>query len=293
MQTALHVIAYDVNRYINEMLRNIPSWVDKVYLAYPQRPWNYIPTSRETRVNPTKLTDIDLTGLDFPVDILEGDWQKDEDTRNACLSRAKAEGFDWLITQDADEFYSPDTWMQLKRELEKGANRDCFKTTWYTFWKSSEFVIVEHGGSIKGTNAGFALRCKGDLKFAQSRSPNTSDIRVLDCPCYHYGYVKSDQEMFEKVTQWGHAHQFNGARWFNIKWKNWNLRTQNLGPVVPRSWQRAIRFPLHQPDFAFNFVLPIEEHTMSGNDVLSDLLYDTAGNSIAKMKALKRLIITR
>jgi len=97
MQIAVHVLAYDVNRYINAMLRNVAPHVDKIYIAYPQRPWNYIPSSRETRVNPTRLEDINLGDFHNKVEIIQGDWATDEETRNACFDRVKAEGFDWLI----------------------------------------------------------------------------------------------------------------------------------------------------------------------------------------------------
>jgi len=291
MQLAAHIIAYDVNRYINPMLRNVAPWVDKIYIAYSRRPWGYIPASREQRENPTKLSDINLEGLDCPVEIIHGDWMKDEDTRNACLEKARSEGFDWLITQDADEFYPESCWEQLRLALEEDRDSDCIITTWYTFWKSSDYVLFFRDGSIKGTNAGFALRCNSDVRFKVSRTCSSEKVKIIDAPCYHYGYVKSDQEMYDKVTQWSHAHQFDGERWFNIKWKNWDLFTRNIGMSDPLSWKQAIRFPLHQPNFAAHFRMPVNSVVMTKEDRIRESLYDFRANTHDVLKRVKRLAI--
>lgn len=39
------------------------------------------------------------------IEVICSDFETEEDTRNDCLDRAIAEGFDWLVIQDADEFY--------------------------------------------------------------------------------------------------------------------------------------------------------------------------------------------
>lgn len=292
MQIAVHVLAYDVNRYINAMLRNVAPHVDKIYIAYPKRPFNYIPSSRETRSNPTKLEDINLGGFKHKVEIIQGDWAREEDTRNECFSRAKAEGFDWLIIQDADEFYTEESWAQIRKQLEVQSGCELFKTTWFNFWKTSEFAIVDHRGSIKETNAGFAIRCKQNLMFTHSRTTNFQKVRILDCPCYHYGYVKTDQEMMEKVTQWSHADQFNGPRWYEIKWKNWTLDTVNLHPTNPTAWKRAIRFPLHQPNFSSEFADPFQlPQRLNLNVQIRDFIYDTHAEARYTLSRLKKAIL--
>jgi hypothetical protein len=291
MQLAVHVLTYDVNRYINAMLRNVAPHVDKIYLAYSKRPFSYIPSSRETRTNPTHLEDIDLRGYKSKVEVIHGDWATEEDARNACFERAKGEGFDWLIIQDADEFYTEESWAHIRRHLEQRPDCELFKTTWFNFWKSSEFIIVHPRGSIKDLNAGFAIRCREGLKFVSARRSNSTNIRMLDCPCYHYGWVKPDQEMLEKVTQYSHSHQFNGRRWYEIKWLNWNYNTINLGPFGT-SWHHAIRFPLHQPDFAFQFAYPVNpEKIIPFRQGLRGLIYDYRVETFHALSRIKHAVV--
>jgi len=286
MQIAVHILAYDVDLYINAMLQNVGPWVDKIYIAYPPRPWDYIPSSRDTRTNPTRLESIDAGEFSHKVEIIKGDWKKEEDTRNACLERAMQDGMDWLIIQDADEFYTEQSWKILRHQLQNKPNVDLFVTTWYNFWKSSYYVIENNYGSIKSENAGFAVRCKPELKFVRARSANSKSTVIIDEPCYHYGYVKSDEEMLAKVTQWGHAHQFDGPRWIRLKWLRWNLWTENIHPVTPPRWRRAVLFPLHQPEFAHQFAIPVEAQRPKPFPLRAqEMIYDGRANATFRLRA--------
>lgn len=257
---ACHILAYNVDLFIEHTLRNCAPHVSKIYVMYPGRPWGYRPEAREARTNPTSKAfvqkAIEKVKRELPkppeFEIIEGDWELDEDTRNAALDKARSEGFDWLLIQDADEFYTKSAWEMLLRKLAV-TPADCIRTSWYIFWKSPQTVIEHHHGSIKDNNVGFALRCAEGIRFERSRTPNTNNVELVDASCYHYAYVMSDEAMFEKITSWGHSHQFNPTRWYRRKWQRWTLSSRNLHPVHPKMWRRVVRFPNEQPDFAENF----------------------------------------
>lgn len=289
MQIAVHMMAYNVNRFIQPVLRNVEPFVDKIYVAHSTRPYNYAPGARETKVNPTTLEEILAAGIGSKLEIIEGAWLDEESMRNACLDRAKAEGFDWLITQDADEFYQEKSWQRIRDILVRSINEEHYITTWYNFWKSSHYVLMDARGGIKQTNAGFAIRCRPDLKFASKRLTNAASSRVIDYPCYHYGYVMNDAEMLEKISTWGHTQDFNTERWFLNKWINWNESTRNLHPTDPMGWRQAIRFPLEQPDFAEQFALPVSpKNSLSLDERAGDCLYNAKALLIDSTRKLKR-----
>jgi hypothetical protein len=254
--------------------------VDKIYVAYPGRPWNYVEEARNSKTNPTRREDILKAAENHNVEIVEGDWQNEESMRNACFDLAKADGFDWLLIQDADEFYPEQSWVQIRRYLQQAIAQHHLVTTWYNFWKSSQYVLVSSSGAIKQTNAGFAVRCKPDIKFVKKRLTNASNSMVIDCPCHHYGYVMSDAEMLEKVSTWGHARDFNASQWFRYKWTNWRESSKYLHPTNPREWLRAIRFPLQQPDFAEEFSLPINSvQSISVEDAIGEAWFSARINA--------------
>src|SRR5688572_20963407 len=139
MKIAAHVLGYNVTRFLKAVLENLEPHVDKIYIAHSERPFGYIEKSRETRTNPTTIADVKAASSSNKIEIISGDWATEEGMRNACLDRARAEGFDWFLIQDADEFYPETSWKQIKRYLLQNKTDDHLTTTWYTFWKSSHY----------------------------------------------------------------------------------------------------------------------------------------------------------
>jgi hypothetical protein len=257
MKIAVHILAYNVSGFIASVLANVEPYVDRIYIAHSERPFGYTPDSRLNHRNPTSVSYLRSLSLSSKVLILEGDWLAEDMMRNSCLAKAREEGMDWLITQDADEFYTEAGWASILRALRMSVGCDQLVTTWYNFWKSSDYVLVHKNGSIKDTNAGFALRCGSNAVFVNRRITNAVSSRIIDVPCYHYGYVMTDAQMREKLSTWSHSHEVNRERWYADKWLGWSENSKNLHPVAPWIWRRAIRFPLEQPVFAHEFSLPI------------------------------------
>lgn len=289
MKIAAHVLSYNVNRFLKAVLENIEPHVDKIYIAYADRPFGYIKKSRDTKINPTQLSDVHAAMSSPKIEIIQGDWETEDACRNACLQRARDDGFDWFLTQDADEFYTESCWRQLKRLLLTNKTDNHITTTWYNFWKSSHYVIVDKNGSIKDKNAGFAIRCQSDVKFDDRRASRTV-TRIVDCPCYHYSYVMSDDEMREKLSTWSHSTEVFSTSWYNIKWLNWNEDSRYLNPVTPRLFDKAIRFPLEQPDFAEQFSLPVNFQKTGLTDATMEVLLNSKVHMLTTRRAIGRMV---
>lgn len=293
MKIAAHVLAYNVTRFLKPVLENLEPHVDKIYIAHAEKPFGYIEKSRETLRNPTKIEDIRAASSSNKIEIVSGDWTTEEAMRNDCLIKARKDGFDWFITQDADEFYSETAWRQIKHILHTNKSDDHFTTTWYNFWKSSHYVLMDMNGGIKSTNAGFALRCASDIKFIDRRRCNNQHRKVIDTPCHHYSYVMSDTEMAEKIATWSHAHQLFSNSWYTYKWLNWNESSKWLNPVNPMEYLRAVRFPLELPDFAEQFALPLDEsphRTPKFGPLVGEGFYDAAVRAEIAKRSLKRVV---
>ena len=160
MKICLQVIAFNVDTWINEMLENAAPHVDKIFIAYPPRPWNYSKKSRTNIKNPTDIKNIKTEQLPCKVEIVYGDWNYDEDTRNALLQKARNEEYDWMIIQDADEFYKEDAWKTIKQEIEDATDTELLITPWINFWKNPRYVIVNKYNGIKSLNEGAAIKAK-------------------------------------------------------------------------------------------------------------------------------------
>lgn len=295
MKICLQVIAFNVDTWINEMLENAAPHVDKIFIAYPPRPWNYSKKSRTNIKNPTNIKDIKTKQLQCEVEIVYGDWSYDEDTRNALLQKARNEEYDWMIIQDADEFYKEDAWNTLKQEMEDATDTELLITPWINFWKNPRYVIVNKHNGIKSLNEGAAIKAKkSTCKFTYSRTSNAIKRKIINADCYHYGYVMSDQAMKTKINTWAHAKQIKEINdWYNIKWLNWTEETKFLHPSSPYEWQCATWFALEQPLFASHFMRlnnNIEPNRKGLYLTIKEFRWDRWSDLIKTKRYLKKVI---
>ena len=243
------------------MIENAKPYVDKIFIAYPELSWCYGSSKRSN--NPTSYEEIAKLA-DENTEIVKGIWDRDEDTRNSLLTAARIQNFDWMIIQDADEFYTDQSWEVLKSYMASinTQNKSVINVPLYTFWKTPCFVIEEPHDGIKAGEACFAINCRHkEINFRFSRTTNANLIHYIDEPCYHYSYVLSDQEVKNKIKTWAHSNDFLIRNlWYQIKWKRWHQSSQFLHPGSPWLWRRAIRVPLPQPPFARKLLENISAH---------------------------------
>lgn len=275
---ALQVIAFNVDTWLDKMLKNAAPFVDKIFIAYPPRPWAYSDYARKHLVNPTQIQNYKLETLPCETEIVQGDWRYEEETRNNLLNLAREEGFDWMVIQDADEFYTKESWERLIDVMNQNSEADLIITPWLNFWKSPEYVIESAEGNIKMLNEGYAIRCAASsAEFTHCRSSNAQNPIVVDEPCYHYGYVMPDEQMYMKIKTWAHAKDiFLPRLWYKLKWMCWTESSRNLHPSFPAVWPKAVRFPFEQPVFYANFMPTHLEKVPSRavNIVFADFLWD-------------------
>ena len=293
MQIAVHVLSYNVNTFLPLVLKNMHNHVDKIYIAYSHKPFGYNKKLNDDVRNPTSLNFVQesIKNLNCKVEVIIGEWEKEEQARNECLSKAKTEGFDWFLIQDADEFYTEEGWARIINYLKHNIHKEHIITTWYNFWKSPQFVMTYKDGGIKGTNAGFAINCKSNITFLRKRVCDVKERVVLDFSCYHYGYVMSNKAMEDKINTWGHTNELFSKKWYKEKWLNWNSETKFLHPVNPDEWISAIYFPLEQPNFASNLeTFELNNFERPFSSLLNNSVYDAKAKLYFIKKNLKGII---
>ncbi len=252
---AAHVLMWNCGQFILRMIDNCGPYVEKIYVAYSEVPWNYNPEAKRFKNNTPK--DILKKSKYFgKIELIEGAWEKDEDTRNACLNRAIEDGFDYLIIQDADEFYREADYKKNIDEIIKNPDYDVYITPWIIFWKNLNYVIENKNNSIIDGYPEFAVNCHSNTKFIRARIPNSNKIYKLSGLCFHLSYVLTSEQVYSKINTWGHAHQFNRDKWYKNKWLKWNHSTYYLHPVEPDEWKRAIAFKDGLPEVLSNFESP-------------------------------------
>jgi hypothetical protein len=284
---AVHILCFNVDKFLPHVVANCHPYVDKIYLAWSPHSWGY---GNSVVENPTDILSYNLTARFPKCEVVEGSWATEEGMRNACVDKARMDGFDWLIIQDADEFYLESSWTTILQVLSQLPNEiNLLKSTWLNFWKHPSFVLINNDGQTKITNAGFALRLTPQARFINKRLTNYSGTRseaVLNVSCFHYGWVLSDEEMNTKIRTWGHAKEFNPSLWYELKWRRWSPATRNLGTVNPCSWTRAVFYPGELPVFAYDIFgsdLAVSSHSLTPKInslrlVVREFFYDLAAH---------------
>jgi hypothetical protein len=292
MKLGVHILAYNVSRFIGPVIENAGPHVDRIYIAYSTRAFGYNAEKRDTP-NPTRREELLATPFADKTVVIDGDWALDEEARNACLQRARQDGCDYLLVQDADEFYPEESWAANKAALAAAREPLTYKTSWYNFWKTPEYVIQDAKGSIVDHNASFAIPCASDVHFSWKRTTSVGHgIPVLPGICFHFGYALTDGEMLEKISTWSHTNDmFDLQGWYRHKWLGWTPDTRNLHVAYPPQWPRAVRFEARRPHFADALELSLHDTPRSRLDPLGNGFYDARVAGFAAGRHLKRSLL--
>ena len=243
MKIASHVLLFNQQKWILKNIENSAPYVDKIYVSYSKHPWNYNKKDRDKFINTADLSILKESKYFDKIEIIEGKWDLDEDQRNACLDKAKADGFDYLITHDADEFYTDSDFSKMIQTVKENPDHDYYVCDWITFWKDINHVICNQNMDIKIGEPEIVVNLNRNNRFTRCRIPSGKDrFKIKDILCYHTSYVLTDGECWSKINTWGHAHQFDTKKWYDTKWLNWNENIENLHPISPKAWKKAIKF---------------------------------------------------
>lgn len=237
---AVMLLMYDCDKFILNAIDNCAPYVKKIFIVYSELPWSaYNPDARSSFKNPTKLNILEKSAHQNKIEVIQGVWDKDDEAREECRQLAVKQGFDYLIVQDADEFYLPEDYKKNIEELYE-FNADVYQCTWLIYWKNTERIIrfrdrKTNALTEKTTCPLFAISLKKEIPFEDRRLPLNMDkhnIKKVSGICHHLSFVMSDKEMHSKINTWSHADQVR-KKWFKYKWLGWTPSSKYIGHIHP------------------------------------------------------------
>jgi hypothetical protein len=254
---AVHILVFNVQNWMHRLLENCGPHVDKIYIAYSRLPFSYNPLARKNFVNTFHPDFLKDSPYFSKITFIEGDWHTEDDQRNTCLKQARADGMDYLIIQDHDEFYFADDYEQIKKTVSQNPQYDYFMAPWYIFWKSFKYLVVDPKENPIWATAEIVVNCKTPVVFNDKRKLNSKNFMLLDQICFHGSFVLTDLEVFEKIATWSHTMHFDRSLWFLIKWLNWKPKTKCIYPTIPGQNFHAIEYTKALPDEIKNYEVEI------------------------------------
>jgi hypothetical protein len=249
MKIATQILLFGQDRWIMKNIENTYPHVDKIYITYSRLPWGYNPNARQTYVNSFNLDTIKQSKFIDKITIIEGDWLTEESQRNSCVTKAKEDNIDYLMIQDADEFYFPSDFNIMKEYIITNPNYDIYTCAWICFWKSLKYITVSNTLNKIIGYPNIFINIKKDVYFQNKRTPNSNNIaRIPDVICYHIAYALTNDELGIKLKTWGHTRDFDVDTWYNNIWLRWHPEMTNLHPINPSAWYKAIEFNEELPE---------------------------------------------
>jgi len=306
---AVQIQFFDCDHFILRTIENCGPFVERIYVTYSAEPWSaYNKSARDTYKNPSDPEILKQSPYYHKIELVTGVWDRDEEQRNASLELAKKAGFDYLIVQDADEFYNP-------AELEKNINGilanpdyDYYRCRWYLFWKSTKYMLVSMSPYSLGNeqytkpyehmdydfNSNFAVNLKKNVRFNNWRMVNSTNYLMLDGICFHLSYVLSDEQVQRKLYTWGHSSQVNKEEWLKMKWFGWTPNSKNLHPISRITWPKAKPYKGELPKEIRDYNPGVQKYIQpSKYDKLIEKSQDLKAYFSFFLKDIKYLIRTR
>ena len=248
MKFGVHMLYFNQDKWILKTIENSAPFVDKIYIAWSEKPWSYNKNSLNFK-NDSNVDFLKNSKYYNKITIIKGEWKLDEDERNSCLIKAKEDGMDYLITQDADEFYTFKDYKKIIDGIKKNPDYDFYTTPWIVFWKNYDYIVVGKDGKKIIGYPEIAINLNKNIKFIRCRRPNSTNHKRLDAICYHMCFVfDSDEDCWKKINTWGHSHQFKIEDWYKKFWLNWTPELKNIHPINPEAWHKTIKFSGDLPE---------------------------------------------
>jgi len=210
-------------RFMPAVLGQVLKVVDRCVIMRPSRSQSGAP-----------VTLSEVPDLDPCVDVLEGNWHSESETRNAGMEYL--DDCDYVIMIDSDEILLDDDLLTL-RDLCTGRSHPVISVRLYTYWKTPDYVIdPPEGGTIK-------MVLRKDVRMFGVREVR-APVHESNVYCHHLSYVRTDDEVREKIRLSGHSGEIR-SDWYESVWKEWdrNPNLQNLHPVHPTAYRRAVPRP--------------------------------------------------
>ncbi|OQY75512.1 MAG: hypothetical protein B6D44_01200 [Ignavibacteriales bacterium UTCHB2] len=251
---AVMILYFDCEQFILKAIDNCAPFVDKIYILYSELPYSkYNINARSNFRNTARLEILKESKYHDNVEIIEGIWETEEDQRNECLQKAKAEGFDFLIVQDADEFYLPEDYKKNIQGMIRNPDYTYYQVPWILFWKNTKYILQyrKHGIKRNVTITDcpvYAVNLRKDVIFRRTRILADMDKPYkLDGLCYHLSWVLSDEEVLRKISTWSHADQVKPDVWYKWKWQAWEPSTRNIGVIGFIDIKKAVPYDAKLP----------------------------------------------
>lgn len=220
MKFGVCICVYNERDMLKACLKQFPKWIDRILVLISKKPWH------GSNAPDAGRTELMLRNIkDRRLEVISNDWSTEAIQRSWGLGRLH--DMDWVFIVDADEFYTQEGWEKLKLKLEKPDPESPVLTIneIITYWKTPQYKL-NPGDAHKPV---VAVDPKRTTIFDKRESVDMLRM-ITDVPMHHFSWVKSDDEVWQKIHNWSHAKDFDPTIWYNNVWLGWEEGMKNIHP---------------------------------------------------------------
>lgn len=213
--------------------------IDIIIIAASEVPWvKYNQKAREIYSSTCVTDNLEAKYNKHGIIRFYGEWDSDEDQRNAALDIIKQTDATHFLIVDSDEFFHSNEIAKLKEWLVE-RKEDTFEICCRHFFKELCYEIV-FGGRFARLELSRKRCFKVNDRIFIDKSKMSEMENAIVCPpgimtCYHAGWVfENDEQCKRKLETWSHAHQVIDG-WFDNVWLKWKLSDANFHMI----WSEA------------------------------------------------------
>lgn len=227
MKVAVVAIALNEERFIGPWLQHIPDWVNTKCVLISEKPW--FGDQNVYRDNTYEVAETNGAM------VIKRPWESEEEQRN--FGQDLFGDYDWVIVLDPDEFFDDETWVKLHEFMKNPNSSDAYcavsqKVYWKDGWKADP-----------DRDCTPLILVRPSVRFVDKRVVGTS-FGLIDIYTHHFSWARTDMEVYEKITHYAHANDFDTVKWFNDVWKTWEPGVQDVHPTTPDTLHDFIKADL-------------------------------------------------
>lgn len=203
MKFAAVTPSYNDEDVISGTIKCLKPFVDKHIVLISERPYfgeSAPPDRTEEICN------------DLGAEVIKGYWPLDHHQRNLGIKLCS--DVDWIFTFDSDEMMEASEIEKFIKVMEK-TDAKAFVCDPVIYWNTPDYRLVIGSGFQP------VIAVRPNVGFAYIRNID-SPFQVTDCVMHHLSW-SAPKDIYKKVTNYAHATDFDGKKWYRDHYKDWKF----------------------------------------------------------------------
>lgn len=223
MKLGVSITAFN-EKDIVKAIKQYEGIADRIVVTVSEDPWYGDYTPDDTAIKCV---------METSAIVCRQSWEKEHEQRNFAMDLMR--DMDYVITSHADTFFTRSALRVLKNLELTDLHYGC---TVYMYWKDYESVVFPYIGLP-------TLIVRSDAVFTHLLNIEHQLAAPKELPiiCYHLSWVKTDEEVKQKLASYSHANEIVDG-WYRNVWKKWTPDMTNFGPTEPKDYQSIVKHPL-------------------------------------------------